>query len=198
MKSKQNSLILTLFLLGIFMGAIDNGIISPAREIIQNSFGVAPNLGMWMITIYTLCFAVSMPIVSKLADRHGHKLVYTLSIAVFGIGSLFCGLCNFFGNFSIFLVFRVIQAIGAGGIIPIAHTVIGLSFPEEKRGTALGLVGAVYGVATIVGPTLGSAILGISGNAHWGWIFFINVPISILIIGLSLTMENTKVTSEQP
>ena len=198
MKSKQNSLIMTLFLLGIFMGAIDNGIVSPAREIIQNSFGVAPNLGMWMITIYTLFFAVSMPIVSKLADRYGHKLVYTLSIAVFGMGSLFCGLSNFYGNFSIFLVFRVIQAIGAGGIIPIAHTVIGLSFPEEKRGTALGLVGAIYGVATIVGPTLGSTILGIAGNAHWGWIFFINVPITILILGLSLSMENTQLTSDQP
>jgi MFS family permease len=92
------------------------------------------------------------------------------------------------------LVARVIQAIGSGGILPIATTVIGQSFPPEKRGTALGLVGAVYGVATIVGPTLGSTIIDIAGREHWGFIFFINVPICILTLFLSKAMEESKKT----
>lgn len=198
MKKETNTFILVLFLLGIFMGAIDNGIVSPAREIIENGFGIDRNIGIWMITIYTLSYTVSMLIVSKLSDRYGHKIVYTLSIAVFGLGSLLCGLTNFYGSFSLFLTARVIQAIGAGGIMPIANTVIGLSFPKEKRGMALGLVGAVYGVATIVGPTLGSIILNLSGTTHWGFIFFINVPISIAILLLSIKMENTKLSTIKP
>ncbi|MDF2869485.1 MAG: putative permease [Anaerocolumna sp.] len=193
-QKKHTTLILILFLLGIFMGAIDNGIVSPAREIIQNSFSVSKGVGAWMITIYTLVYAVSMPISSKLSDIIGRKKMYIFGITIFGIGSALCGLSNFYGDFTFLLIARVIQAIGAGGILPIATTVIGQSFPPEKRGTALGLVGAVYGVATIVGPTLGSTIIDIAGQDHWGFIFFINVPICIITLFLTRTMEESKVT----
>jgi len=192
-KKKHTTLILVLFLMGIFMGAIDNGIVSPAREIIQNSFGVSKGAGAWIITIYTLIYAVSMPISSKLSDTIGRKKMYMFGIIVFGIGSTLCGLSNFYGTFGFMLLARVIQAIGAGGILPIATTVIGQSFPPEKRGTALGMVGAIYGVATIIGPTLGSAIINIAGTAHWGFIFFINLPICILTLFLARVMEESKV-----
>ena len=198
MNKKKSTLILVLFLLGIFMGAIDSGIVSPARELIQNSFQVSRSVGTWMITLYTLVYAVSMPIVSKMADRSGYKKVYIFGIAMFGLGSLLCGLANFYGTFTFFLFARVIQAIGAGGIMPIANSVIGKSFPEEKRGTALGMVGAIYGVATILGPTMGSGILSAAGNNHWGWIFFINVPISIVIILLSFALEDSKSNERKP
>ncbi|HNX93510.1 MAG TPA: MFS transporter, partial [Syntrophomonas sp.] len=192
MKSENKGIIFFILLLGIFMGAIDSGIVSPAREIIQNSFGVAATTGIWIITIYNLFYAISMPIVSKLADRNGHKKIFIIGVVLFGLGSLFCGLSNFYGNFAWLLAGRVVQAIGVGGIIPIATTYIGKSFPEEKRGTALGMVGAVFGVATILGPSMGSGILGLAGNDHWGWIFFINVPISLIIILLSGKMQNIK------
>jgi EmrB/QacA subfamily drug resistance transporter len=198
MKVKSSTLVLTLFLLGIFMGAIDSGIITPARELIQNSFGVERNTGTWMITLYSLTYAVAMPLVSKMADRYGYKKIYVLGIAVFGLGSLLCGLANFYGTFAFFLAARVIQAVGAGGIMPIANAVIGQSFPEEKRGTALGMVGAVYGVATILGPTLGSSILDAAGKEHWGWVFFINVPISILILLFSTKLANTVSVNRKP
>lgn len=192
-KKKNTKIILLLFLLGIFMGAIDNGIVSPAREIIQNSFGVTAGAGAWIITLYTLVYAVSMPISSKLSDIYGRKKMYMIGITIFGIGSVLCGLSNFFGTFEFLLVARFIQAIGSGGILPIATTVIGQSFPEEKRGTALGLVGAIYGVATIVGPTLGSAIIQIAGQENWGFIFFINAPICILTLVLAGRMDESKV-----
>lgn len=195
---KNNTLVLILFLLGIFMGAIDTGIVSPSREIIQNGFGITEKAGIWMITIYTLAYAVSMPITGKMADRIGHKKVYTFGIAVFGIGSLLCGITNFVDSFALLLIARVIQAIGAGGILPIATTVIGQSFPEEKRGTALGFVGMVYGVATIIGPTLGSFIINIAGQENWGYIFFINVPISILILILSSLLPTTESNRHSP
>jgi EmrB/QacA subfamily drug resistance transporter len=190
-KTKKRTITLVIFLLGIFMGAIDSGIVSPAREVIKNSFGISESLGVWVITVYTLVYAVSMPIVSKLSDRYGRKKVYLLSIIIFAVGSIFCGLSNFYGNFTFLLISRVIQAIGGGGIMPIANAFIGNSFPPEKRGTALGFVGAIYGVATILGPTMGSSILSIAGVNHWGWIFFINVPISILILALSFTLDES-------
>lgn len=198
MKQKNTAFILVLFLLGIFMGAIDTGIVSPARELIQNNFGVSRSIGTWMITLYTLVYAVSMPIVSKMADRYGYKKVYLFGIVTFGLGSLLCGLANFFGSFGFFLAARAVQAIGAGGIMPIANAVIGNSFPEEKRGTALGMVGMIYGVGNILGPTMGSFIIDMAGADHWGWIFFINVPISLMIVLLSSRLENTKSASQQP
>ncbi|HEX3011855.1 MAG TPA: MFS transporter [Syntrophomonadaceae bacterium] len=197
MKTEKKSIVLFILMLAIFMGAIDSGIVSPAREIIQNSLGTGATTGIWMITIYTLFYAISMPIVSKLADRNGHKRVFVIGVGLFGLGSLLCGLSNFYSSFAWLLAARVIQAIGAGGIIPIATTYIGQSFPEEKRGTALGMVGAVFGVATIVGPSLGSGILGLAGNNHWGWIFFINVPISLIIIIFSIYMQNIQVKKKQ-
>jgi EmrB/QacA subfamily drug resistance transporter len=190
---KENTLLLTLFIFGIFMGAIDSGIVSPARVIIGNSFGIDQNLGIWMITLYTLIYAASMPIMGKLGDRRGYKRIFIIGIIIFGIGSFFSGMTNFFGNFWLFLLARSIQALGAGGMIPIATTAVSKIFPEGKKGTALGIVGGVYGIATIVGPTLGSFILSISGSDKWGWLFFINVPISIFVILLSLSVKEIEI-----
>lgn len=190
MKLSNRRVLFVMLMMGIFMGAIDSGIISPAREIIQNSFGVGAKTGIWMITVYNLFYAISMPIASKLADRNGHKKIFLIGVALFGLGSMGCGVSNFYGSFTLLLIARVIQALGIGGVIPIATTFIGQSFPVEKRGMALGMVGAVFGVATIIGPSLGSGILGLAGNENWGWIFFINVPISIIIILLSQNMQD--------
>lgn len=192
MEKKKQVIALVVFLLGIFMGAIDSGIVSPARTVIQAGFGVDQNEGVWMITIYTLAYAVAMPIVSKLSDRFGRKKVYLLSISVFVLGSVLCGLTNFYGNFGMFLAARVIQAIGGGGIVPIATAFIGQSFPPEKRGTALGFVGAIYGIATILGPTMGSSILDFAGSSQWGWLFFINAPIGLVILVLGVTLGENK------
>lgn len=194
-KMKNNkTLVLIMFLLGIFIGALDSGIVSPARTVIANSLSVSPNDSIWMITIYTLAYAVSMPIIGKISDRYGKKKLFTFSIVVFGIGSLLCGLSNYFGGFTFLLVSRVIQAIGGGGIIPIATAYIGESFPPEKRGTALGLVGAIFGIANILGPTVGSALLSLSGNSNWGVLFLINVPICIIVVIASMTIKEEKVT----
>jgi EmrB/QacA subfamily drug resistance transporter len=176
------AMILIVYLLGIFMGAIDTGIVTPAREIIQNNFGVDAKTGIWMITIYTLAYAASIPIMGKLADRVGRKTIYMLSIFLFGFGSLLCGLSQYTGNFWFLIGARALQAIGGGGIVPIATAEFGTSFPQEKRGMALGLVGAVYGIANIFGSLAGSAILDAFGAQHWQYIFFVNVPITAFIM----------------
>jgi EmrB/QacA subfamily drug resistance transporter len=182
-KNKSSlALLMAVYLAGIFMGALDTGIVTPAREIIQNNFGVDSQTGIWMITIYTLAYAASIPVMGKLADRVGRKTIYLISIILFGIGSLLCGLSNFTHNFWFLVGARAIQAIGGGGIMPIATAEFGTSFPKEKRGMALGLVGAVYGIANIFGSLAGSALLDIFGRQNWEYIFYVNIPITVFII----------------
>lgn len=194
-KKLNLGLIMAVYLLGIFMGAIDTGIVTPARTIIQNDLMVNDNTGIWMITIYTLAYAASIPIMGKLADRYGRKYVYLTSISLFGIGSLFCGLSQNMGSFFVLLISRVIQAIGGGGILPIATAEFGTTFPKEKRGLALGLVGGVYGIANIFGASAGSAIIDIFGQNNWQFIFYINIPITIFILIAGFrTLPNTKMT----
>ena len=185
-----------VYLLGIFMGAIDTGIVTPARTIIQSNLGVDEKTGIWMITIYTLAYAASIPIMGKLADKFGRKYVYLCNIFLFGLGSLLCGLSQNVGSFEMLLIARVIQAIGGGGILPVATAEVGTAFPAEKRGLALGLVGGVYGIANIFGSSAGSAILDIFGVNNWQFIFYINIPITIFILIAGwLSLPNSKEVS---
>ena len=179
---KRYGWVLAVYLMGIFIGAIDTGILTPARTVVQNSLAVSEKTGIWMITAFTLAYACAMPILGKLADRIGRKRVYMTAIALFGIGSLICGLSDFANSFPMLIVGRVVQALGGGGIVPLATAEFGTGFPEEKRGMALGLVGGVYGIANILGATLGSAILDLVGVQNWHWLFFINLPICVFVV----------------
>ncbi len=185
---KSNGLVLiaVLYILGIFMGAIDTGIVTPARTIIQGNLGVDDKTGIWMINIFTLAYAAAIPIAGKLADRLGRKYIYLICIGLFGLGSLICGLSQDFASFPMLLTGRVIQAIGGGGIMPIANAEFGTSFPEEKRGMALGIIGGVYGIANILGSTFGSAILDIFGSNNWQFLFYINLPICLIVLILGV------------
>ena len=105
---------------------------------------------------------------------------------LFGIGSALCGVAQDLGNFWILIGARVIQALGGGGIMPVATAEFGTAFPEEKRGMALGIVGMVYGLASILGPTVGSAILEVFGATQWQFIFYVNIPICIIVLILGV------------
>ena len=133
-------LILALYLTGIGMGALDTGIVNPARTVIQTGLGVDDKTGVWIFTIYTLAYAAAIPVVGKLADILGRKPVYVIAIALFGLGSLGCGLAQDFSSFGLLIASRVVQAIGGGGIMPVATAAIGTIVPPAKRGLALGLV----------------------------------------------------------
>lgn len=185
-QGKGYALVAVVYLLGLCMGALDMGIVNPARTVIQNTLSVDDSLGVWIITIYTLAYAVSIPIMGKLADRHGRKGVYLLCILLFGIGSTLCGVAQDLGNFWILIGARVIQALGGGGIMPVATAEFGTAFPEEKRGMALGIVGMVYGLASILGPTVGSAILEVFGATQWQFIFYVNIPICVIVLILGV------------
>ena len=181
-QSKGYMLVAVVYLLGLAIGALDMSIVNPARTVIQNTLGVEDSLGIWIMTIYTLAYAASIPVVGKLADRHGRKYVYLGCIFLFGLGSLLCGLSQAFGSFEMLIFARVVQALGAGGIMPVATAEFGTAFPEEKQGMALGIVGMVYGLSSILGPTVGSLILEIVGQENWQFVFYVNIPVCVAVL----------------
>lgn len=176
-----------LFSLGIFMAALDNGIITSSLTTLIQSFGVSTTWGAWTITLYTLGLAISVPIAGKLSDRYGRRNLFLIEVALFGIGSLLVALSQ---SFIFFLIARLIQALGGGGIFIIASSYVLNSFPIEKQGRMLGMFGGMNGIAAILGPNIGSFILSLTGS--WHWLFLINVPIAIFLVifGLMFVKEH--------
>jgi MFS family permease len=182
-EKKRNSILGVLFV-GVLMGALDIAIVGPALPAIKEAFTVNDRLLTWMVTIYVLFNLIGTMLMAKLSDIFGRRMVYVADVAIFAFGSLIVSLSP---SFSVILIGRAIQGFGAGGIFPVASAVIGDTFPPEKRGQALGLIGAVFGIAFIIGPILGSILL----RASWHWLFIINLPIAAGIIFYSLRLLPT-------
>ena len=177
---------LVIYLVGLLIGGLYVGMVSPARTVVQADFGIDSTLGIWMINIYTLFYAALIPIIGKIADRRGRKRVFTVCVGIFCVGAVVCGLSQMVGGFALLLVGRVVQAVGAGGMIPVANAEIGTTFPPEKRGMALGIAAAVVGVSNVFGAVAGSAVVGAFGADHWPVMFFLCVPFCIALIAASL------------
>lgn len=187
-KASSQTWAIALFSIGVFMAALDNGIISAALTTINRSFDVNANWGAWGVTLYTLGLAISVPIIGKLSDRYGRKRLFIVEIAIFGIGSLLVALSP---NFTFYLISRFIQAMGGGGIFIIGSSHILSTLPVEKQGKALGMLGAMNGVAAVLGPNIGSVLLDLTGS--WHALFLVNVPIAIVLVILGfLKLEETK------
>jgi len=178
MDDKTRNRILLLLFLGVLMGALDIAIVAPALPSIQKFFGVGDRILAWTFSIYVLFNLISTPLMAKLSDTFGRRSIYTLDVGLFALGSLIVALAPQ-NLFAVLLFGRALQGFGAGGIFPVASAVIGDTFPPEKRGSALGLIGAVFGLAFLIGPILGGIILTITG---WQWLFIINLPIALVVI----------------
>ncbi len=123
--------------LGVFAAALDLSVLSPALPALGHDFGIATNDFAWVFTIYLLVTVPSIAIASTLADRYGRRSVYLACIALFGAGSV---LAIASPTYAIFLIARAVQALGAGGIFPVATAAIGDVVPQERRGAALATV----------------------------------------------------------
>jgi MFS family permease len=171
-------LLLTLGL-GVFAGALDLGVLSPALPALARGFSVAPRDAAWVFTLYLFANVVAIPVMTKLSDTYGRRPVYILCVSIFLAGSL---LAIGAPTFGVFLLARAIQAAGAGGIFPVATAAIADRVPIERRGSALGMLGAIWGLAAIIGPNLGGVL---THFLSWRWIFAANLPLSVAVIGLA-------------
>ena len=177
--SRSGNRLLLLLFVGVLMGALDIAIVGPALPAIQAHFAVDARSIAWIFSIYVLCSLIGTPLMAKLSDAYGRRALYIIDVALFACGSLLVATAP---TFAVVIIGRGVQGLGAGGIFPVASAVIGDTFPPEKRGSALGLIGAVFGIAFLIGPILGGALLLVG----WRWLFLVNLPIAAAIIVLSL------------
>jgi multidrug resistance protein len=167
--------VLILLFFGVLMGALDLAIVGPALPAMQKEFGMDNRELSWLFNIYVLFQLVGAPLLAKMSDRFGRRAVYIFSIGCFALGSVLLVVAPVT---SMLMIGRAVQGFGAGGIFPVAAAVIGDTFPAEKRGGALGLLGAVFGIAFLIGPILGGILL----QWAWQWLFLINLPIALVLV----------------
>jgi EmrB/QacA subfamily drug resistance transporter len=165
--------VLAGLLLATFLAAIEGTVIGPAGPTIVGDLG-SVSLLSWIFTAYLLTMAVTTPIFGKLSDLFGRKPIFMIGCALFALGSLLCMFADSMGSL---IVYRAIQGIGAGSVIPVTFTIIGDLYTLEERGKVQGLISSVWGIASLVGPLLGGYVVSYFG---WEWIFGFNVPLAFL------------------
>lgn len=182
---KQAWSALWALLIGFFMILVDTSIVTTALPATIHALNASLNQGVWITSAYLLTYAVPLLITGRMGDRWGQRRMHCIGMFIFGISSLACG---FSPTIGVLIAARAVQGIGAGLMTPQSLSIITRLFPPEKRGAAMGVWGATAGVASFVGPVLGGILVDTVG---WEWIFFVNVPVSV--IGLWLAVRNVPV-----
>lgn len=175
-------LIAVLVAFAAFMEVLDTTIANVALPYIAGGLGVSEDEASWVVTTYLVANAVSLTGSSYFARRLGRKPFFLICLALFTISSVLCG---FAPNLQSLLVFRVLQGLGGGGMVPVSQSILANAFPPEKRGQGFALFGIAVVVAPVVGPTLGGWI---ADNFSWQWCFLINGPVGVVALGLIGTL----------
>jgi len=160
-------------MVGLFLGAMEATVVATAMPTVVASLG-GLRIYSWVFSAYLLTATVTVPLWGKLSDLHGRKRFYLAAVGVFLLGSMLSGLSR---SMEQLILFRTLQGIGAGGVLPLTLTIVGEIYPLEQRARMQGLFSGVWGVASIVGPLLGGLI---TEHISWRWVFFVNVPFGLV------------------
>ncbi|HEX4563521.1 MAG TPA: MDR family MFS transporter [Solirubrobacteraceae bacterium] len=169
-------------ILGMIMSILDTTIVNVALHTLGRDLHSSISQVQWVITGYLLALAAVIPVTGWAARRFGAKQVYLLSLVLFTLGSAACGLA---GSLPALVIFRVLQGVGGGMIMPVAQLIMAQVAGPRRMGRVMGIVSMPAMLAPIFGPVLGGAILQ---NLHWSWIFFVNVPIGAVALVLGWRM----------
>src|SRR5216683_2676219 len=170
--SERRLITLALFV-ATFLVALDTSVVSTAMPTVIGQIG-GIHLYAWVFSAYLLSSTVSMPIYGKLADLFGRKPVLLSGTALFLFGSMLCGQSQ---TMEQLIAFRLLQGLGAGGMLPITQTILGDVFPLEQRARITGLFSTVWGVSGLLGPGIGGFL---TEHVSWRWVFYVNLPLCIL------------------
>jgi EmrB/QacA subfamily drug resistance transporter len=172
LRSERGPVLLAM-MLSTALIAVDSTILATAVPSIVADIGGFTQFP-WLFSVYLLAQAVSVPVYGKLADLFGRKPVILFGIGLFLLGSVLCGVAWSMGTL---IAARVVQGLGAGAITPVTITIVGDLYSTEERAKAQGYIASVWGIASVVGPTLGGVF---SEYASWRWIFLVNIPLCVL------------------
>ncbi|MEU5400052.1 MDR family MFS transporter [Streptomyces sp. NPDC005963] len=172
---RQRNIVFGTIMLGMLLAALDQTIVGTALPTIVADLGGGDHMS-WVVTSYLLAETVATVLVGKFGDLFGRKLVFQVSAVIFITGSFLCGLA---GNMTLLIVWRGMQGIGAGGLMVTSMALIADVVPLRERGKYQGAIGAVFGVATVIGPLLGGWF---TDQWSWRWAFYVNVPLAIAVV----------------
>ncbi|MDX6535444.1 MAG: hypothetical protein QOF68_3188 [Gaiellales bacterium] len=179
LKGRALQTVFAALMLGMFLAALDQTIVSVALPTIVGDLGGLNHLS-WVVTAYLLAATVSTPIYGKLGDMVGRKPVFLAAILIFLAGSMLSGLSQ---SMAQLIGFRAVQGVGAGGLMVGAQAIIADIVPPRERGRYMGLIGAVFAVASVAGPLLGGFLVD---SLSWRWVFYVNMPIGALAVVIVL------------
>ena len=171
-------LIAILVAVASFMETLDTTIANVLLNYIAGGLGVSEDEASWVVTTYLVANAVSLTASTFLTQRLGRKTFFLICLALFTASSV---LCAYASNLDALLLFRIVQGLGGGGMVPVAQSILADAFPPEKRGQGFALFGVAVVVAPVVGPTLGGWL---ADNFSWRWAFMINAPVGLITMGL--------------
>lgn len=177
--------------LGTLLAALDIAIVGPALPALAETFGLDERARMWVFGVFVLANLAGLPIATALSDRSGRRKVYLGAILLFATGTL---VTIFSQSFAVLLIGRTLQGFGASGIFPVATAVVGDVYPQNRRGRAVGILGAVFGLAFLIGPIIGGIMLALTS---WRWLFSLLLPLAaaVFVTGMR-TVPDTR--SENP
>jgi DHA2 family multidrug resistance protein len=186
-------LIALVVALASFMEVLDTTIANVALPYIAGGMGVSTDEASWVVTTYLVSNAIILTASSFLARMLGRKRFFLICLGLFTVSSLLCG---FAPNLNALLLFRILQGLGGGGMVPVAQSILADAFPPAKRGQAFALFGVAVVVAPVVGPTLGGWL---SDNWSWEWCFLINAPVGVFAMAMiALVLHEPKRANSQP
>lgn len=172
MKTNRVRTVTAGLVIGLVLASLEQTIVATALPTIVHRFGDLL-LYSWVFSVYMLASTAAMPIYGKLADLYGRKKIYLIGLLLFLIGSLLCGLA---GSMTALILFRGVQGLGAGALMPLAFTIIADLYPPQQRAKLMGTFGSLFAVSSLLGPALG----GLLAEWHWPLIFILNVPIGVI------------------
>jgi EmrB/QacA subfamily drug resistance transporter len=174
---RQTIITVTGLLLAMFLSSLDQTVVSTAMPRIIADLGGFSHY-TWVATAYMVTSTVMTPIAGKLSDMYGRKYMYLIGISIFLTGSVLCGISQ---NMTQIILFRGLQGIGAGINFASAFSVIGDLFSPQRRARWAGVFSAVFGVTSILGPSIGGYL---TDSISWHWVFFINIPLGLIVLAL--------------